>query len=107
MFGLSLLQILCLAGAAFLGLTYLKPGTDFSSIVDAIKGMLGKLFSPSSAPVDVKKPVVVDGSPTTVEIVQRWESLKEVLHAAGLTDAEQELDELWKLLSPKAKKDTI
>jgi len=45
-------------------------------------------------------PEVVDA----VKIVKDWQVLREDAESLQLTDAEEQLDEIWKVLNPKVKK---
>ncbi len=96
----STLQLLLLGGAGVAAYFFwFKDGKfDLSGILASIKSFFANAKLPSI-------PSVTKGDkPTTVEIVERWETLRNTLNEAGNTDAVTELDELWKLLNPNTAK---
>ena len=79
-------------------------------LTDAHKNQIKALFNKVTGKGgSVSAPSVSNNggsTPSRVELVEAWERLKNKLNAAGLEDAERELDELWKLLNVNPQKET-
>lgn len=95
------LQLLLLgaAGVAAYFFWFKEGKFDLGSIFTSIKSLFSSVKLPSM-------PSVTKGGdkPTTVEIVEKWETLRNTLSEAGNADAVTELDELWKMLNPNTAK---
>lgn len=83
-------QIIIIGVAALLILT----SVDFSSLFNTIKGSLPK-SNPS--PKTVVTPVS-DGKDDLVEVVKKWDDLKETCESLGLKDAVDKLNEIFPVL---------
>jgi len=95
------LQLLLLGSAGVAAYFFwFKDGKfDLNGVFASVKSFFGNVKLPS-----VPNVIKHGDKPTTVEIVERWETLRNTLSQAGNTDAVTELDELWKLLNPNTAK---
>jgi len=108
MIELTGINVVLLAAVAYFAYEFFINGKDisttFNQVKDWVLGLFAKLKGDKSA-VSVER-VTEDSKPSIVEIVQRWESLRNTVKSAGLTEAAKELDELWTFLNPN-KKDSV
>ncbi len=99
--GLSTIQLLALlAGGGYLVWHYWLKEESGGDLFGFLKGLFNKAKS------NVPSVVRTNDVPSTVEVVEKWEEFRNKLIAANLTDAVQELDEIWKLLNPNVTKRT-
>jgi hypothetical protein len=95
-------QMLIYGAAAFLVYKFVFQG-NVSSIVEKVKAFFAGL-KPKKAPVsltpDAPKPSPEKAD--VMDIVKEWGEFRDKAEAAGLTDVVAQLDEIWKVLNPKA-----
>jgi hypothetical protein len=96
--------VILLVAGGYLVYTFFLQGTNTTlptnGLVDAFNKVRDTVTSYVGTTAAVTHPAVTN----ITELVANWEALRNTAEAAGLKDAVDQLDEMWKLLNPHIKK---
>jgi len=82
-----------------IGVVIVLTSVDFTSLFNSIKNSIPEV--PKPAPVPTPKPsvpVVVEEKDDLVEVVKKWDDLKDTCEELGLNEAVEKLNEIFPML---------
>jgi hypothetical protein len=82
-----------------IGAVIILTSVDFTSLFNSVKNSIPEV--PKPAPVPTPKPsvpVVVEEKDDLVEVVKKWDDLKDTCEELGLNEAVEKLNEIFPML---------
>ena len=81
-----------------LGLAVILSSFDFSSLLKRLEKKASEIDIPNIIPTPVPSPTPVETKDNLVEIVQKWQVLKDACEENNLSEAVTKLDEIFPML---------
>jgi hypothetical protein len=81
-----------------LGLAVILSSFDFSSLLKKLEKKASEIDIPNITPTPVPSPTPVETKDNLVEIVQKWQVLKDACEENSLNEAVIKLDEIFPML---------
>jgi hypothetical protein len=81
-----------------LGIIVILSSFDFSSLLKRLEKKASEIDIPNIIPAPVPAPVAVNTRDNLVEIVQKWQVLKDACEENSLSEAVIKLDEIFPML---------
>jgi len=81
-----------------LGLAVILSSFDFSSLLKKLEKKASEIDIPNIIPTPVPSPTPVETKDNLVEIVQKWQVLKDACEENSLSEAVIKLDEIFPML---------
>lgn len=81
-----------------IGVVIVLTSVDFTSLFNSVKNSIPEVPKPTPVPTPKPSVPIVDDKDDLVEVVKKWDDLKDTCEELGLNEAVEKLNEIFPML---------